>query len=141
MVTSIGDPPPIFPGSWQAPPLVIDWQPAIRAILDEVAAATPAGVIAARFHNTLVEMIVATSRIVGQERVVLTGGCFQNRYLTERAIWRLRHAGFRPYWHQRVPPNDGGIAVGQIAAYLRSAQPPPDVPQRELREPAPLAMR
>jgi hydrogenase maturation protein HypF len=46
--------------------------------------------------------------------VALTGGCFQNRYLTERAFHRLEEAGFRPFTHQRVPPNDGGIALGQI---------------------------
>jgi hydrogenase maturation protein HypF len=47
------------------------------------------------------------------EKVVLTGGCFQNRYLTEHAVRALRAAGFRPVWHRRVPPNDGGIALGQ----------------------------
>jgi hydrogenase maturation protein HypF len=47
---------------------------------------------------------------------VLSGGCFQNRYLTERMVSHLRRAGYRPYWHQRVPPNDGGIALGQIMA-------------------------
>ena len=50
---------------------------------------------------------------------MLSGGCFQNRYLTERAVKRLREEGFRPYWHQRVPPNDGGIALGQVAAVSR----------------------
>jgi hydrogenase maturation protein HypF len=47
---------------------------------------------------------------------VMTGGCFQNAYLAERAVRRLQEEGFRPYWHQRVPPNDGGIALGQIVA-------------------------
>jgi hydrogenase maturation protein HypF len=138
---SIGDPPLDFPGSWQAPRLVIDWAPAIRAIVDQLAAETPAGVVAARFHNTLVEMIVTTAAIVGNERVVLTGGCFQNRYLTERAISRLSQAGFRPYWHQRVPPNDGGIAVGQIAAYLRSSAVSPDILGRGHHEVELLATR
>jgi len=50
---------------------------------------------------------------------VLTGGCFQNRYLTERAVGRLRAEGFRPYWHQRIPPNDGGIALGQVTGAAR----------------------
>ena len=58
----------------------------------------------------------------GKRRVVLSGGCFQNRYLTERTVQRLQAAGFRPYWHQRVPPNDGGIALGQIVAALRKAE-------------------
>jgi len=50
------------------------------------------------------------------EQVVLSGGCFQNRRLLERTVDRLNGEGFRPYWHQRVPPTDGGIALGQIAA-------------------------
>jgi len=74
------------------------------------------GRIAARFHNGLVEGMVAVARQVGRERVLLTGGCMQNRYLTERAVRRLREESFRPYWHQRVPPNDGGIALGQVLA-------------------------
>ena len=63
--------------------------------------------------------IVAVAKRAGQNRVVLSGGCFQNRYLTERAVQRLQAEGFRPYWHQRVPPNDGGIALGQVVAALR----------------------
>ena len=57
--------------------------------------------------------------MAGETRVVLSGGCFQNRYLTERTIQRLRAEGFHPYWHQRVPPNDGGIALGQVTAAQR----------------------
>jgi hydrogenase maturation protein HypF len=53
--------------------------------------------------------------------VVLSGGCFQNRYLTELTVRRLQAAGFHPCWHQRVPPNDGGIALGQIVAALRAS--------------------
>ena len=64
-------------------------------------------------------MIVAVARQVGESRVALTGGCFQNRYLPERAIQRLIETGFRPYWHQRVPTNDGGIALGQVMAAIR----------------------
>jgi hydrogenase maturation protein HypF len=79
----------------------------------------PAGEISVRFHNMLVEVIVAVARLAGEKRVVLTGGCFQNRYLTERAVRRLREEGFGPYWHQRVPPNDGGIALGQAVAAAR----------------------
>ncbi len=75
--------------------------------------------ISAKFHNTLVEMMVTVAKQIGEERVILTGGCFQNKYLTERAIQRFRVEGFRPYWHQRIPPNDGGIALGQIMAALR----------------------
>jgi hydrogenase maturation protein HypF len=63
---------------------------------------------------------VAVARKVGETRILLTGGCFQNQYLVERSVRRLLDAGFRPYWHQRVPPNDGGIALGQAVAAARS---------------------
>ena len=108
-------------------PFVVDWRPMIEAIVKEISARCSAGVIAAKFHNTLAEMIVAVARRIEQERVVLTGGCFQNCQLTERCVQRLIDAGFRPYWHQRVPPNDGGIALGQIvAASLAAARHKPE---------------
>jgi len=72
--------------------------------------------IAARFHTTLADMIVAVARRIDESRVVLTGGCFQNGRLVEQTVRRLQAAGFRPYWHQRIPPNDGGIALGQAVA-------------------------
>jgi hydrogenase maturation protein HypF len=71
--------------------------------------------MAARFHNALVEGMVAVARAVGAERVALSGGCFQNRILLERAYRRLTEAGLRVYVHQRIPPNDGGISLGQVA--------------------------
>jgi hydrogenase maturation protein HypF len=80
------------------------------------------GKISAKFHNALAESVVAVAKRAGERRVALSGGCFQNRYLTERIVNRLCAEKFQPYWHQRVPPNDGGIALGQIIAALR-AQP------------------
>jgi hydrogenase maturation protein HypF len=97
----------------------IDWAQMVRGIVRDVQHEVSNGVIAAKFHNTLVEMMVQVALSCGEEKIVLSGGCFQNRYLTERAVKRLREAGFRPYWHQRVPPNDGGIALGQVAAVSR----------------------
>jgi hydrogenase maturation protein HypF len=94
----------------------IDWRPAIRALLADLESGTQAPAISARFHNTLSAAVVQIARRVGSEKVVLSGGCFQNRYLTERVIGQLRTEGFRPYWHQRLPPNDGGICVGQVVA-------------------------
>jgi len=102
--------------AWHVPSWVVDWEPAITGVMRDVAARVDTGVIAARFHNTLADMIVAVAVRVGEARVVLSGGCFQNRVLMERTVAGLRDAGFRPYWHQRVPPNDGGIALGQVAA-------------------------
>jgi hydrogenase maturation protein HypF len=78
------------------------------------------GEISAKFHNTLAEAVVAVARRFGLARVVLSGGCFQNRYLLERTVRRLVAEKFQPYWHQRVPTNDGGIALGQVLAAVRA---------------------
>jgi hydrogenase maturation protein HypF len=99
--------------------MILDWSPMIEAILVDVQQGVSVGIISAKFHNALAESIVAVAKRAGQNCVVLSGGCFQNRYLTERAVRRLQAEGFRPYWHQRVPPNDGGIALGQVVAALR----------------------
>jgi hydrogenase maturation protein HypF len=100
-------------------PLIVDWAPLVRGVLDDIRRGVSTGLIAAKFHNALVEAIVAVAVKAQEECVVLTGGCFQNKYLTERAVSRLRSASFRPYWHRRIPPNDGGIAVGQVVAAAR----------------------
>ena len=100
--------------------LVADWGPMLKGILLDIKNGLPVGLISAKFHNTLAEIIVAVARRAGQPQVALSGGCFQNRYLTERTDARLAREGFRPYWHQRIPPNDGGIALGQIMAVLQS---------------------
>jgi hydrogenase maturation protein HypF len=97
-------------------PLVVDWEPMIHGIIADTADGNRAAHIAAKFHNTLVEMMVRMAVIADERSVVLSGGCFQNKYLTERAISRLRESGFNVYWHQRVPTNDGGIALGQTVA-------------------------
>jgi hydrogenase maturation protein HypF len=100
---------------------VIDWAPMIVALLHDVFFSTPTPVIAQRFHNTLADILVDIAHRVGEQRVVLTGGCFQNKYLTERAVQLLQREGFKPYWHQRVPPNDGGIVLGQVFAASRAS--------------------
>jgi hydrogenase maturation protein HypF len=100
-------------------PLVLDWEPTIRGVVRDVRDGVAAGRISLRFHNTLVEMIVAVAERAGERRVLLSGGCFQNLYLVERTIARLRAAGLEPFWHQRIPPNDGGIAIGQLLAAAR----------------------
>ncbi len=99
--------------------LHLDWSPMVEAVLADLKQSLPIGQISAKFHNALAEAIVVVAREIGQPRVVLSGGCFQNRYLTERSVQRLQDAGLRPYWHQRVPPNDGGISLGQVVAALR----------------------
>jgi hydrogenase maturation protein HypF len=96
--------------------MILDWLPMVTGILSDVRNEISAGEISAKFHNTLAEAVVEVAKRVGEPRVVLSGGCFQNRYLLERIVKRLREEKFTPYWHQRVPTNDGGIALGQIFA-------------------------
>jgi hydrogenase maturation protein HypF len=95
-------------------PSILDWQPLIEAILTDLRRGVATGIMAARFHNALVEAIVAVAQAAGERRVALTGGCFQNRLLTERAAERLERAGFEVLLHRQVPPNDGGISLGQV---------------------------
>lgn len=102
-------------------PWIIDWEPMVVEILRDLhrphhRTTSPVPHLARRFHSTLASMIVAVAERAGLERIVLSGGCFQNMLLTELAVQELRAHKFRPYWHQRVPPNDGGIALGQIVA-------------------------
>jgi hydrogenase maturation protein HypF len=103
-------------GVIDAPAWTVEVAPLVRGLVDDARAGLPVGVMSARFHNGLVEATIEIARRSALECVILSGGCFQNRYLLERTIARLRAEGFRPVWHQRVPPNDGGIALGQVAA-------------------------
>jgi hydrogenase maturation protein HypF len=93
---------------------VLDWQPLLEELLADSRRGVGAGIIAARFHNALVEGIVRVAEEAGQRQVALTGGCFQNRLLSERAMSRLAAAGFEVLVHRQVPANDGGLSLGQI---------------------------
>jgi len=95
----------------------IDVRPMIERIVRDALAGTPVGWISAAFHNTVAAIIVEVcSRLrsaEGLDRVCLSGGTFQNVYLVERAVAALRANGFEVFLHARVPPNDGGISLGQ----------------------------
>ena len=93
--------------------LVIDWRPMLRVAVADIRGGLARGVVAQKFHNSLVEAALEIVIKTGFEDIVLSGGCFQNKYLCERMIERLRQAGLRPAWHRQVPPNDGGISLGQ----------------------------
>jgi hydrogenase maturation protein HypF len=97
---------------------IIEWKGMIAALLGD----TDSSAIAAKFHNTLAAMIVRIAQQIGEPKVVLSGGCFQNRALLDRAVKKLRSVGFHPFWQQHIPPNDGGIALGQIAAAIKEIQ-------------------
>ncbi len=96
-------------------PTVIDWQITIEQLLKDTAHSTPE-YIATKFHNTLAEMMLAIAERAGQKNIVLSGGCFQNAYLVEKAVSKLNTAGFNVYCHEKIPPNDGGLALGQLYA-------------------------
>ena len=98
---------------------VIDPRPAIEAVAADADAGVPAGAISARFHAAVARATVAVcSRLAaghGTDRVVLSGGVFQNRRLLESVSAGLERAGLRVLVPERLPVNDGGIAYGQAA--------------------------
>jgi hydrogenase maturation protein HypF len=96
-------------------PLVLDWRPLVETVLADLRVGIKPGIVAARFHNALVQASVSMAQITGEPFVALSGGCFQNRLLTERAAELLRRVGFQVLLHSQVPPNDGGISLGQVA--------------------------
>ena len=95
----------------------VDFRPAIERIVAEVRAGVQPPVIAARFHHTVAEAIVEVCRRVRTDeklnRVCLSGGTFQNMKLLTRTLEGLRKLEFEVFIHAQVPPNDGGIALGQ----------------------------
>jgi len=96
----------------------LDWRPLVEAILADLGSSgrgSDAGAIGVRFHGALIRAIVEVARRVGEPVVALSGGCFQNRLLTEWGAAALERAGFEVLLHRQVPPNDGGISFGQVA--------------------------
>jgi hydrogenase maturation protein HypF len=114
-----GEPLPFVFVSKGAAPFEIDLRPVMRAIVLARNRNDALGKIAADFHETLALAILESCRRVRQdtavEVVALSGGCFQNRRLTETAVSLLAADGFEVLVHRRVPPNDGGLALGQAA--------------------------
>jgi hydrogenase maturation protein HypF len=94
---------------------VLDWGPLVEAVLADLARGVDRGAIAARIHRGLEMAIAEVAREVAEPRVALTGGCFQNRRLLERAAARLEAAGHEVVLHRQVPPGDGGLCLGQVA--------------------------
>jgi hydrogenase maturation protein HypF len=89
----------------------------------DVEAGAGAGAVASRFHTTMaavtVEACSRAARARGTDRVVLSGGVFQNRRLIERVSAGLQTAGLRVLVPERLPVNDGGISYGQAAIAAR----------------------
>jgi len=95
----------------------VDPAPLIQGVVADVQAGVPAAVISARFHNAVATMIRDVCALIreatGLNEVALSGGVFQNVTLLAKAVELLEKAGFAVYTHRVVPPNDGGIALGQ----------------------------
>ena len=91
----------------------------VRAIADDLAAGAAVPVLAARFHNALADVVVERLPRLREEHrcstVALSGGVFQNSLLVTRCLDGLEAAGFTVLTHRQVPPNDGGISLGQAA--------------------------
>lgn len=96
---------------------VIDQRPMIEMIVHDIRAAAPKEVISRKFHNTIVKLIIHTAELLkektGTSYAALSGGVFQNSFLLENSFYGLRERGLTPVIHQLVPPNDGGISLGQ----------------------------
>jgi hydrogenase maturation protein HypF len=99
-------------------PLRVDPAPVLRALVADLRAGVPVGVAGARFHAAVVGLVVELARRVRSERglstVALSGGVFCNALLLGGAAAALRAVGFTVLRHRRVPPNDGGLALGQL---------------------------
>ncbi len=107
--------------------MVIDTRPLIYAIAAEVAAGVSKETIARRFHSTLVQIVVEICRHIRAaaqlETVVLSGGVFMNALLSGEVEQRLQMDGFRVYRHELLPPNDGGLCLGQVAVAAAQLRP------------------
>lgn len=104
---------------------LIDYAPLVHALIDDVLSGVEAGVVADRFHQSLVEVVseicVRLRAESGLCQVALSGGVWQNMVLLDRTVGRLQSQGFEVLWHRKVPANDGGLALGQaIAAAART---------------------
>jgi len=98
---------------------IIEIRDIISGIVRDMEKGLPPGEISMKFHMTVAEIILKISREVrekcGINRVGLTGGVFQNMLLLEKTVEHLNEEGFEILLHRKVPTNDGGIALGQVA--------------------------
>ncbi|MDR3677621.1 MAG: carbamoyltransferase HypF [Acidobacteriota bacterium] len=102
---------------------IIDSRPMFLALVRDIRAGVPIGIISRRFHSGFVDVLARTAELVRErtrlDRVCLSGGSFQNCFLSEHLQTRLERNGFQVFTHAEVPCGDGGISLGQalIAAH------------------------
>lgn len=102
----------------------LDWRPLLRALLADLARGVAPAQMAAALHRALARAMVAVAQRAGARRVVLGGGCLQNRLLLEMALRRLRRAGIDVQWPRQLPAGDGALAAGQAFWAAGLLQPP-----------------
>ncbi|MBV7700135.1 carbamoyltransferase HypF [Streptomyces sp. TRM70350] len=111
-----------------AEPVTADPGPLLAAVAEDVRAGVPAGVVAARFHLAAARLVRAVCRAAreatGLKTVALSGGVFANTLLSSACARGLRADGFTVLRHHRIPPNDGGLALGQLVVAARAADRP-----------------
>ena len=102
---------------------ILDWRPLVRGVHTDWAASRSREAISWNIHRTLARAVTEFACAAGASRVVLSGGCFQNRLLTQLVRQMLGSAGVEVYIHREIPPNDGGLSAGQavIAAAVALA--------------------
>ncbi len=96
---------------------IIDPEVILRQLYEDYKNGVDRRVIATKFHNSIVEftfyLALKLRKEFGINKVVLSGGSFQNRYLLKKLLTRLTASGFEAYSNSKVPCNDGGISLGQ----------------------------
>jgi hydrogenase maturation protein HypF len=115
------DEPGLYPFGWGEGDVVeVRFAPIVEGVVKDTLAAIPAPVVAARFHNTLVTLFAELGRHLARryhlERVVLSGGVFQNARLLTGLVRALTQRGLTVYTHRLVPSNDAGLCLGQAVA-------------------------
>ena len=99
--------------------MVVEIQGIITGVVEDLSRGQPTSLIAAKFHTTLGEIILQVCRrirdLTGLQQVALSGGVFQNILLLTSVMTNLQAKGFEVYTHSQVPPNDGGLSLGQVA--------------------------
>jgi hydrogenase maturation protein HypF len=104
----------------------ISWSNVILQIISDLGNKIDKGIIAAKFHNTVADITVRAIQKLysetGIKKVILTGGTFQNKYLSKKIVDLIKNTGIELYMPEQLPPNDGGIALGQMAIAAKKAK-------------------